>query len=49
MQNIKLSIRLGSLVVVLLAFLGLVSYEGYQGMAGMQASLKTVYEDRTVY
>ena len=48
LHDLKIGVRLSGLVVVLLAFLAVVSYQGYTGMAAMQASLKTVYEDRTV-
>ncbi len=48
LHDLKIGVRLSGLVVVLLAFLAVVSYQGYTGMATMQASLKTVYEDRTV-
>ncbi len=48
LHDLKIGVRLGALVVALLGLLTMVAYQGYTKMVGMQASLRTVYEDRTV-
>ena len=47
-ENMRIGARLAILVVVQLLFIAVVTVMGQRGMSQINASLKTVYEDRTV-
>ncbi|MSO97621.1 MAG: hypothetical protein EXR11_05295 [Rhodospirillaceae bacterium] len=48
LSNVRIIIRLGLLVLILMTFIAGLSYLSVTGLGDMRAGIKTVYEDRTI-